>query len=211
MSQSLRSMPVRDDGWLPDDRIFDSILRRAVANAEDDAARDGTGEYMAGLLILGVLAVVIVGFAKSITGAVLVCGVLAGAGILYMLLMNKPPKPSRATALISIGGPGRLPAGYLVHPKAWEAGMAEHVAHIPESQLAASADMCHLFPGTVDDLITFTGTIAIHLPATRHASSADVQRRAHELVRVGTPILREYAKTAPPLPKPPEPGKKGKK
>jgi len=204
----MRSMPIRDDNWQPDDEIFEGILRRAAVNAEDDAARDGTAEYMAGLLILAVLAVLIVGIAKSASAAVLICGIAAGLGFLYMIVANKPAKTDRASALRAIGGPGRLPAGYLVHPAAWEAGMAEHVAHIPESQLHASADMCHLFPGTVDDLLTFTGTIAAHLPMTRHASAADVRRRTHELVRVGTPILREYVKTAPPLPKPAVKGKK---
>lgn len=210
MAHTPRSIPVRADAWQPEDEIFEGILRRAAENAEDDAARDGTPEYMAGLLILAVLAVVIVGFAKSATAAILICGIAAGLGFLYMIMASKPVKVDRSRALKEIGGPGRLPAGFLVHPAAWDAGMAEHVEHIPESQLHAAADMCHLFPGTVDDLLTFTGTIAAHLPATRHQTPADVRRRTNELVRVGTPILRDYARTAPPLPTPSS-GKKGKK
>ncbi|GAA0497792.1 hypothetical protein Ade02nite_53780 [Paractinoplanes deccanensis] len=211
MGQTLRAMPVRDDHWKPDDRIYEGILERSVANAEDDEARDGTAEMMAGALIIVVLFLIIMAGAKNATAALIVCGVLAGAGFLYIVGSTRPRRHNRELALKAVGGPGRLPAGYLAHPTAWKAGMAEHVAGIPESQLLAASQLCHIFPGTVDDLISFVGHIAIHVPVTRAQTPEDVQRRAKELVRIGMPIVVDYAKSAPPLPKPGEPGKKAKK
>jgi hypothetical protein len=205
-----RAMPVRSDHWRPDDRIYDGLLRRCVADADAAESRDGTPELMAGALILTVLAVVIVSAADSAEAAILICGVLAAAIFAYVALRKPPPKGDRRRSLRALGGAGRLPAGFLVHPSAWAAGMAEHVAHIPESQLRAAADMCHLYPGTVDDLLLFVGNLAIHVPATRpHTSPPDVDRRARALVRLGMPLLTDHLKSAPPLPTPPAP--KGRK
>ena len=197
MAQTTRSMPVRTDDWRPDDEIIDGIIRRCVAEAEDAEARDGTREYMAGALILAVLAVVIIGATGSVPAAVVVTGLIAAGGACYMLSATRPAPAERKASLAAIGGPGRLPAGYLVHPAAWEAGMADHVAHVPESQLRAAAELCHAYPGTVDDLLIFTGNLAIHVPATRPAGAADVERRAHALVRLGLPVLREHAARTP--------------
>jgi hypothetical protein len=204
-----RAMPARRDNWQPVDRIYDGILERCAAEAGE--RRDGTPELMAGAVVLGVLAVGIIAISGSAPAAILVCGVLAVALFCFVMGGARPEKADRRTALSHLGGPGRMPAGYLVHPTAWKAGIADHVSHIPESQLKAAADLCHLFPGTVDDLITYVGNIAIHVPLPHKATPTDVERRAKELVRVGSPILKEYAKTAPPLPKPGEPSTKKKR
>ena len=212
MAQTLRRMPVREDHWKPEDRIFDGLIDRCVADAEDGEAQDGTAEMMAGALILAVLFVVILAGAQSATAALLICGLLGGVGFLWLVGRARTAPVDRRLALRTLGGPGKLPAGYLVHPRAWQAGMAEHVAAVPESQLLAAADPCNLFPGTVDDLVLFAGNVAIHVPPARHQTPADVHRRARELVRIGKPILVDYAKSAPPLPTPPPPGgRKGKK
>ena len=203
MARTVRRMPVREDHWIPEDRVFDGLIDRCVTAAEDGEAQDGTAEMMAGALILAVLFVVILAGAQSATAALLVCGLLGGLGFLYLVGRTGNAPGDRRLALRTLGGPGRLPAGYLVHPRAWQAGMAEHVAPIPESQLLAAAELCDIFPGTVDDLIIFVGNVAIHVPPARHQSAADVHRRARELVRIGKPILVDYAKSAPPLPKPP--------
>ena len=205
-----RTMPVRADRWQPEDRILDGLITRAVDNSEDSEARDGTAEMMAGALILIVLFVVIMAGAHSATAALVICGLLGGIGFLYMVGSSRPATGDRRGALLELGGPGLLPAGYLVHPKAWEAGMADHVAGVPESQLLAASELCNIFPGTVNDLLSFVGHVAIHVPAGRSTSQEDVLRRARELVRIGKPIVVDYAKSAPKLPTPPPEGK-GKK
>ncbi|MGK5681617.1 hypothetical protein [Actinoplanes sp. URMC 104] len=202
-----RTMPVRGDRWQPEDRIYDGLIARAVDSSQDSEARDGTAEMMAGALLLVVLFLVIMKGAQSAAAALLVCGVLGGAGFLYMVSAARPGERDRRRALAELGGPGRLPAGYLVHPKAWESGVSDHVAGVPESQLLAAAELCDIFPGTVDDLLTFVGNVAIHVPAGRHTSTEDVRRRARELVRIGKPIVVDYAKSAPKLPTPPPAGK----
>lgn len=198
-----RAMPVRGDHWQPDDRVYEGLLARCVADAEAGESRDGTAELMAGGLIVVVLGVVILSAAQSAAAAVVVCGLLA-AGLFGFVVTRAPRRGDRRLALRGLGGAGRLPAGFLVHPVAWRAGLAEHVAHIPESQLRAAAEMCHLFPGTVDDLLLFVGNLAIHVPVTRPPSGPlDVDRRARALVQAGLPVLTDYLKSAPPLPKPP--------
>ncbi|MDY7086614.1 MAG: hypothetical protein SYR96_16055 [Actinomycetota bacterium] len=206
-----RTLPVRDDLWQPEDRVYDGLIARAVGHSEDAEARDGTAEMMAGALILAVLFIVILKGAGSATAALVACGVLGGAGFLWMVANTKPAKPDRSQALRELGGPGSLPAGYLVHAGAWEAGMSDHVAGVAESQLLAAAELCNIFPGTVDDLLHFVGNVAVHVPSGRHTNAADVRRRARELVLVGKPVLVDYAKSAPKLPAPPPEGKKRKR
>jgi hypothetical protein len=198
---SQRTMPARRDNWRPVDRIYDGILERCVDQAERGERRDGTAELMAGGVVVAVLAVVILAVAQSATAALVVCGLLLAGLFWFMVESAQHEKGDRRTVLAEIGGPGMLPAGYLVHPAAWKAGMAEYVAHLPESQLKAAGDMCHVFPGTVTDLITFVGNIAIHVPMPRNATPEVVERRAKELVRIGLPILKEHVKKVPALPK----------
>jgi len=210
---SQRVMPVRDDHWKPDDLIYDELLARCVADAEAAESRDGTPEMMAGALILAVLAVGLLAAGRPMPIVLLVCGALAAGIFGYVVTKSRPAQRNRRLALRGLGGPGRLPAGFLVHPAAWDGGMADHVAHIPESQLQAAAELCNLFPGTVNDLLIFVGNLAIHIPAPPpNASPADVERRARALIRAGKPLLVDYLKTAPPLPTPQElSGKKAKK
>ncbi|HET6483511.1 MAG TPA: hypothetical protein VFG35_26210 [Actinoplanes sp.] len=198
-----RTLPVREDRWQPADRIFDGVIARAVTNSEDSEARDGTAEMMAGALLLSVLFLVIMKGAGSATAALAVCGLLGGLGFLYMVNSARPAQRDRRQALQELGGPGAMPAGYLVHAKAWEAGMSDYVAGVPESQLLAAAELCDIFPGTVNDLLRFVANVAIHVPAGRHTNAGDVRRRAYELIHVGKPIVIDYAKSAPKLPTPP--------
>jgi hypothetical protein len=195
MGQTNRPMPVRADHWRPEDRVLDTIIRRCAADA--DSAEDGAGSstYMAGGMVVAVLAVLILIGSGSAQAAIIIPGVLALLGVFYVLSTAGPAEADRSNALREVGGAGGLPAGYLVHPDAWAAGMAEHVAYTPESQLQAAVQLSRNFPGTVDDLLGFTATIAAQLPPTRHATAADVEKRTKELVRVGAPILRNHALT----------------
>jgi hypothetical protein len=211
MAQSTREMPVRTDGWRPTDPVLEAIIKRCRTDAEAGAARDGVREYMAGAMILGLLAVVLLMTGQSPNVAILLPGALFAAGALYMVTKSRPEPTDRAKALDPMGGAGRLPAGYLVHPGAWAAGLAEHVAYIPESQLRAAADMSRAFPGSVDDLLQFTGTIAAQLPTPkRHLTPDDVTHRTRDLVRVGMPVIKDFNEKYPPAPPAPA-GKKGKK
>ena len=210
MAQSNREMPVRADGWRPADEVFEGIIDRFVGEAEAGAARDGTREFMAGAVILVVLGILIMGGVGSAAAAIMVPVGLFLAGAVYMISKARPVPVQREKTLARIGGPGQLPAGYLVHPGAWAAGMAEHVAYLPESQLQAASELARHFPGSVDDLLIFTGSVAAHFPLARNASADDVRKRARDLVQVGLPILRDYHEKYPPAPPRPA-GGKGKK
>jgi hypothetical protein len=210
MAQSTREMPVRADGWRPTDPVLEAIIKRCAADAEHGASRDGVREYMAGGMILVLLGIVMILAGLPAAAAILIPAALFAAGALYMISKATPAPMPRAETLAPMGGPGRLPAGYLVHPGAWAAGMAEHVAYLPESQLRAAADMCRAFPGSVDDLLIFTGTIAAQLPHPRHhLTPEDVAHRSRDMVRVGLPVIHNFNAKYPPALEPA--GKSGKK
>lgn len=211
MGHSKRPLPVREDLWQPHDDILDTIIHRCLTEAESEEGSEGGSTIMGGAIMIAVLGVVILGLSGNATAAIGIPLLLGGAMMGYMILKAPNDDGPRNATLAAVGGPGRLPAGYLVHAEAWLAGMAEHVAYLPESQLQASVQMCRDFPGTVDDLIQFTGSIAIHVPAMQHATPADVERRARDLVKVGAPILKDYLTAHPPRPLPSAEGKKGKK
>ncbi len=196
---TLRAMPVREDRWRPDDPIYDGLLKRCAAEAEPP---DGGAEVMAAGLVLAVLAVVLLASSASANAAILICGLLFAGVFGYVVTRKRPPAGARPEALRVLGGAGRLPAGYLVHPAAWRAGLAAHVQGIPESQLRAAAGLCHLYPGTVDDLLIFVGNLAIHVPAKQHPTAEDVARRARAMVRLGLPLIAEHISTTPALPRP---------
>jgi hypothetical protein len=212
MGHSKRPLPVREDLWQPNDQILDTIIRRCLDEAESSEGSEGGSTIMGGAIMLAVLGVVILATSGNAEAAIGLPLVLGAVMMGYMIMKAPSGDGPRHATLAVVGGPGRLPAGYLVHADAWAAGMAEHVAYMPESQLQASVQMCRDFPGTVDDLITFTGSIAIHVPAAHHATPADVERRATDLVKVGAPILKDYLAAHPPQPLPSAAaGKKDKK
>jgi hypothetical protein len=199
MGQTQRPMPVRSDRWRPEDPVLDAIIRRCISNAESLQASESSSEFMAGAVVLALLAGVLLVALKSVQAAIIVPALLAAAGLGYVLTKAPGAQPERHDALAVMGGPGRLPAGYLVHEQAWEAGVGQHVAKVPESQLRACAELCRQFPGTVDDLLGFTGTIASHIALGNHPA-ATVERRTRELVRIAEPILREHLVRNPMLP-----------
>jgi hypothetical protein len=210
MGHSKRPLPVRQDLWQPTDNILDAVIRRCLTETEADESSEGGSTIMGGAIMLAVLGAGLLAMTGSVQAAVGIPLVLGAGAMAYMVLKAAPDDGPRHGTLAVLGGPGQLPAGYLVHADAWAAGMAEHVAYIPESQLRASVQMCRQFPGTVDDLLTFTGSIAIHVPAPHHATPADVDRRARDLVKVGAPILKDYLAAHPPRPLPSAEGRKKK-
>src|SRR4051794_31449070 len=138
MGHTKRPMPVRTDLWQPDDKMLDTIIRRCLQEAESEEGAEGGSTLMGGAIMLAVLGVVILAFAGSAQAAVLIPLALGGGGLAYLVAKSSAGPAPRHASLAVVGGPGRLPAGYLVHRGAWEAGMAEHVAYLPESQLQAS-------------------------------------------------------------------------
>jgi hypothetical protein len=209
MAHTIRDMPVRSDGWRPTDPVVEGIIKRGLADAEASASRDGVREIMAGAMILVVLSAGLLMVDVSPVIAILLPAALFIGGVYYVGSRAVPGPVDHSRALdVVVGGPGSLPAGYLVHPGAWVGGMAKHVAYIPESHLRAAADMCATFPGTVDRLLQFTGNIAAQFPPLpRPLTSEIVAHRAHELVETGLPMLRAFNETHPE----PSKGKKGKK
>jgi len=170
------------------------------------AARDGVREYMAGAMILVVLAVVMLVAGQSATVAVLIPAALFAAGA------RLPGVQGQARAGRALAGPGpdgrprpSSPPATSCTPAPGSAGMAEHVAYIPESQLRAAADMCAHLPGL--GRRPCCSSPARSPPSFRTPSTPltaeDVQHRSRDLVRVGLPVIKDFtAKYRPPLPSP---------
>ncbi|GIF22175.1 hypothetical protein BJ973_002500 [Actinoplanes tereljensis] len=198
MPQTLREMPIRADKWRPTDPVLEGLIRRCASDAEAGAARDGVREYMAGAMILSVVFVGLLLAGVGPGAAIMIPLLLFGAGAMYMVLNTKPAAADRAGALAPIGGAGSLPAGYLVHPVSWAAGMREYTAGVPQSQLRAAVELCRSFPGSVNDLLIFTGSIAAQLPAPKHPlTPEDVVHRTRDLVHVGMPIIKDFNEKYP--------------
>ncbi|GIM94995.1 hypothetical protein [Paractinoplanes toevensis] len=198
MTQPQREMPIRADKWRPTDPVLEGLIRRCASDAEAGASRDGVREYMAGAMILAILFVGLLIAGVGTGAAIMIPLLLFGAGALFMVLNTRPAPVERRKALDPIGGPGGLPAGYLVHPGAWVAGMREYTAGVPQSQLRAAVELCRSFPGSVNDLLAFTGSIAAQLPPAKHPlTPEDVAHRSRDMVHVGMPIIQSFNEKYP--------------
>jgi hypothetical protein len=156
MTQSSEhTVPVRSDRWRPVNPTLDSVIQRYIDEARREAC-DTTGN--AGTLAGGGLVLVAFGVVLAIgTGnpllATFVVIVLALAGLAWTGAKAPALQLEPLRILTNMGGPGNLPAGYLVHPLAWKAGMAEYVRNVPEYRMRIAVELCRKHPGAVTDLL----------------------------------------------------------
>ncbi|WP_229071052.1 hypothetical protein [Actinoplanes sp. DH11] len=186
---------MRDDRWRPQDELLDSVMDKCVDDAYRGAADDGGGSpvLVAGGLVLAVLGLIVgAGTGNPLLAFGIVVG-LAAAGLGYVAVSQSPVRVNRLSILDPIGGPGNLPAGYLVHPKAWQAGMREYVAVVTDRQLRVAVRLCREHPGAVSDVIRLV------MRAEKHAAQhgADHEITEHDVFRVASRWTAEHARNAP--------------
>lgn len=189
-----RRVPARSDGWRPTDPVLNGLIHKSIEQAHRKNAETGSMTAFFGggvvLLILGVI--LAVGTGNPMLAMVVV--VLMGAGGLFYAGLNSPePKVDPLRILDVLGGPGNLPAGYLVYAAAWRAGMPEYLAKVSDRQLAVATRLCREHPGSVADIIRLVMTAEAHADAHswgKPVTDADVYRFAHR-------ATVEWARLAP--------------
>ncbi|MFI1989108.1 hypothetical protein [Actinoplanes sp. NPDC020271] len=189
-----RRVPARADGWRPDDPILNGLIHKCIEQAYRRNAESGSmTAFFGGGLVLMILGVILAAGTGNPMLAIAVVVVLAAAGLLYAGLNAPEPKVDPIRILDVLGGPGNLPAGYLVYPAAWRAGMPEFLVKVSNRQLTVAARLCREHPGSVADVIRLVMTAEAH--AHEHAygrtvTDSDVYRFAHR-------ATVEWARVAP--------------
>jgi hypothetical protein len=152
---SERAVPVRDDRWRPVNPMLDSVIQKYIDETRRDACdtTGSTGTLTGGGLVLIAFGIVLSAGTGNPLLATFVMIVLALAGLAYTGVKAPPLRLDPLQLLAGMGGPGNLPAGYLVHPLAWKAGMPEYVNGVPERRMRIAVELCRKHPGAVTDLL----------------------------------------------------------
>ncbi|MEU4422101.1 hypothetical protein AB0F81_15860 [Actinoplanes sp. NPDC024001] len=191
-----RGVPVRGDMWRPEDELLNSVIRKSI----DDYYRrtPGTGSspvLAAGALVLAAFALVVAVGTGSPMLALGIAVLMALAGVIYIGMKAAPLKVDRLQILSVVGGPGNLPAGYLVYPDAWKAGMPEYLAAVSNRHLRVAVRLCREHPGSVSDLLRLVRRAEKQF-VTLHSGKEPMES---ELYRVAARMTMEHAALAPAL------------
>ncbi|GIE86017.1 hypothetical protein [Actinoplanes regularis] len=187
-------MPARSDFWRPQDQILNDLIEKCIEQAHRRKWESGDlAAFYGGGLILMVLAVIIAVGTGNPPLALAVVVVLGAVGLMYTGLNTPPPTVDPLRILEVLGGPGNLPAGYLVYAGAWRAGLREYLADVSDRQLAVAARLCREHPGSVADLIRLVVAAEHHVNEHAYARSvSDV-----EVLRFAHKVTLEWAERAP--------------
>ncbi|GIF08435.1 hypothetical protein [Actinoplanes siamensis] len=189
-----RRVPTRADGWRPDDPVLNGLIHKSIEQAYRRTAETGSmTAFFGGGIVLTVLGVILAAGTDNPTLAAGVVVVLAAGGLMYAGLNAPESKLDPIRILDVLGGPGNLPAGYLVYPAAWRAGMPEFLARVSDRQLAVAARLCREHPGSVADLVRLVATAEAH--AHEHAWGRPVTEA--EVHRFAQRATAEWARIAP--------------
>ncbi len=189
-----RRVPARADGWRPDDAVLNGLIHKCIDQAYRRNAETGSmTAFFGGGIVLMILGVILAVGTGNPMLAMVVVVLMAAGGLMYAGLNAPAPTVDPIRVLDVLGGPGNLPAGYLVYAAAWRAGMPEFLANVSDRQLAIAARLCREHPGSVADLIRLVANAEVH--AHEHAygravTDADVFRFAHR-------ATMEWARLAP--------------
>ncbi|MEV6302195.1 hypothetical protein AB0M02_22455 [Actinoplanes sp. NPDC051861] len=193
-SASERGVPVRADLWRPDDEVLNSVIAKCLAEAQTKAGGEGGSPVLiAGGLILSALGLTVaLGTGKPLL-AFAVVAALAVVGIAYVAMKSAPVTVDRTQVLTLTGGPGFLPAGYLVYPPAWQAGMEEYVSTVSDRHLRIAVRLCREYPGSVCDLLRMVRRTERYVDAHAHGKAVT----ENEVVRAATRIIKEQMAQSP--------------
>jgi hypothetical protein len=150
-----RAFPARGDRWKPSNPLLENVIRKYIDEATREAC-DTTGNAGTitggGLVLVGFGIILAIGTGNPLA-AIFAMIVLALAGLAWMGVKAPPLRLDPLQILAPMGGPGNLPAGYLVHPLAWKAGMPEYLDGVPERRMRIAVNLCRDHPGAVTDLL----------------------------------------------------------
>ncbi|SDT81158.1 hypothetical protein [Actinoplanes derwentensis] len=194
-------VPVRNDRWKPSNPLLESVIRKYIDEARNEVC-DTTGS--AGTLVGGGMVLVALGIILSAGSgnpllAVMVVVALALGGLAYTGVKAPPLRPDPLQILAPMGGPGNLPAGYLVHPLAWQAGLPHYLAGIPERRLRIAVDLCRDHPGAVTDLLRLVERAERHVAEHKPGRDFSPAGRLHEVQKFATRMVEYQVRRVPAL------------
>ncbi|GIF14226.1 hypothetical protein Ate01nite_42580 [Actinoplanes teichomyceticus] len=174
--------------------MLNGLIHKCVEEAyrRNSEAGSMTAVFGGGIVLL-VLGVILAAGTGNPLLAVLVVVVLAAGGLFYAGVNAPAPQVDPLRILDVMGGPGNLPAGYLVYPPAWRAGLPEYLARVSDRQLAVAVRLCREHPGSIADLLRLVITAEQHAHEHvygRALTESDVFRVAHR-------ATAEWARIAP--------------
>lgn len=202
MTQSTeRTIPVRGDRWKPANPLLDNVIRKYIDEARAEVC-DTTGS--AGTITGGGMVLVAFGIILAVgTGnpllAIIVVVLLAAAGLAYTGVQAPPLRLDPLQILAPLGGPGNLPAGYLVHPLAWKAGMPEYLRGVPERRLELAVELCRLYPGAVTDLLRMVERSERWVAENKPGRDFSPEGRHAEVRRFATRLVEHQVRNVPAL------------
>jgi hypothetical protein len=189
-----RTVPARADGWRPQDTVLNGLIQKRLDQAYRRNSDTGSmTAFFGGGIVLLTLGVILGAGTGSPGLAIIVVVALAAGGLLYAGMNTPTPAVDPIRVLDVLGGPGNLPAGYLVHPPAWRAGMPEFLVKVTDRQLAIAVRLCREHPGSVADVIRLVMTAEQH--ARSHAYGRSVTDM--EIYRYAHRATMEWARVTP--------------
>ncbi|BBH71687.1 hypothetical protein ACTI_83720 [Actinoplanes sp. OR16] len=191
-----RGVPLREDRWQPQDELLNSVIDKLIDDAHHGAKDSGGGSgplLVAGGMMLAVIGVTIGAGTGNPMLAFGIVVALAIAGFAYTALNAESVHVNKLSVLDPIGGPGNLPAGYLVYPRAWRAGMREYLMPITDRQFRIAVKLCREHPGSVSDVLRLVKR------AEKHAYNTHTGHEIteHDVFRIAHRWTAEHARNSP--------------
>ncbi|WP_203828078.1 hypothetical protein [Actinoplanes palleronii] len=191
---SARDVPARADGWRPQDPVLNNLIHKCIEDAQRRNSETGSmTAFFGGGIVLMILGVILAVGTGSPLLAMIVVVVLAGGGLFYAGVSTPSPPADPMRVLDVLGGPGNLPAGYLVYAPAWKAGLTELLARVTDRELSVAVRLCREHPGSIADLIRLV--LAAEQHAHEHAFGHTVTET--DVFRVAQRATTEWARVSP--------------
>ncbi|WP_430784734.1 hypothetical protein [Actinoplanes sp. G11-F43] len=195
------AVPEREDRWKPSNPLLESVIRKYIDEARREVC-DTTGSsatLAAGGMVLVTFGIILaVGTGEPFL-AIMVMAVLALGGLAYTGVQAPPLRVDPLQILAPMGGPGNLPAGYLVHPLAWQSGLPEYLVGVPERRLRIAIMLCREHPGAVTDLLRLIERAERHVAEHKPGRDFSPEGRMHEVQKFATRMVEQQVRHVPAL------------
>lgn len=193
---TVRTVPVRVDRWKPENPLLESVIRKYIDEARQDACdtTGSTGTLTGGALVLIAFGVILSAGTGNPILAIVIVVTLALLGLAFTGVQAPPLRLDPLQILAPMGGPGNLPAGYLVHPLAWKAGMPEYLVGVPDRRLRIAVHLCRLHPGAVTDLLRLVERAEKHIAESKPGKDFSPEGRQAEVLRFATRLVEHQVR-----------------
>lgn len=194
-------IPVREDRWKPSNPLLENVIRKYIDEARSEVA-DTTGSastLAGGGMVLVALGIILAAGTGEPMITIMIVMALAAVGLAYTGVKAPPLRLDPLQILAPMGGPGNLPAGYMVHPLAWEAGLPAYLVGIPERRLRIAIDLCRDHPGAVTDLLRLVERAERYVAEHKPGKDFSPEGRRHEVQKIATRMVEYQVRTVPAL------------